>query len=101
MRPRRIDSNQPEVVKVLRFFGWRVAITSSLGDGFPDLVVSRHGFTALVEVKDGEKVPSARKLTRKEEKFKADWDGVLIEALSGYDAHRQLDLAYKYAKGGT
>jgi hypothetical protein len=63
--PRRIDANQPEIVKAFRQLGCEVAITSNLGHGFPDLIVGKpkRQKVVLVEVKDGSKPPSARKLT--------------------------------------
>ena len=75
MAGKRIDSNQPEIVAYLRKLGCHVAITSMVGKGFPDIVVSHLGVTVLVEIKDGAKVPSARKLTIDEEKFKAAYQG--------------------------
>jgi Holliday junction resolvase len=68
-RRARIDTNQPEIVKALRKVGAEVTITSALGGGFPDIVVSHQGNWYMVEIKDGDKVPSAQKLTPEE----AEW----------------------------
>lgn len=89
-RARRIDANQPEAVDYLRAVGWSVHITSMLGGGFPDFICARDEFTALVELKDGSKPPSARRLTPDEERFYALWQGVYIVATSGEDANKQL-----------
>lgn len=81
-RAKKVDANQPELVELFRELGARVAITSSAGDGFPDLVVQyRHPYnididkygveTYLVEIKDGSKPPSKRKLTAEQEEFHA------------------------------
>jgi len=45
------DANQEAIIKVYRQCGWNVAITSKVGNGFPDLVVANHGDDTLVEVK--------------------------------------------------
>lgn len=45
------DTNQQDIVNCYRRCGWSVAITSKVGDGFPDLVVANHGDDTLVEVK--------------------------------------------------
>ena len=50
----------------------------SQGEGIPDLLVGYHGYTILMEVKDGDKVPSARKLTEAEQKFFDDWRGGML-----------------------
>lgn len=41
-----------------------------------DIVVSKDKKTAMIEIKDGEKPPSARKLTEGEKKFKDSWQGL-------------------------
>lgn len=72
MRARgRTDANQTPIVNALRAVGCNVAITSALGSGFVDLVVYRPatGLLRLMEVKDGSKPPSKRKLTPDEEEF--------------------------------
>jgi hypothetical protein len=74
-RARRVDANQAEIVKALRAAGCSVAVTSSLGKGFPDLVVGYFGRNFLLEVKDGSKPPSKRVLTSEEMGFVAAWRG--------------------------
>jgi hypothetical protein len=59
----------------------------------PDTLVSRFGFTALVEWKDGDKSPSRRKLTPDQERFHAEWQGVIVTALSPQDAETKLNVA--------
>lgn len=80
MRARKIDSNQNLIVKQLRLLGYSVYITSSVGKGFPDLVIGKRDKNYLVELKDGSKPPSARKLTDDEAKFIEGWQGAVIVA---------------------
>ena len=76
MRTRgRVDENQGSIVSKFRGAGFSVAITSNLGGGFPDLAVGKYGVTVLVEIKDGDKPPSKRKLTEDEERFHSSWRG--------------------------
>jgi hypothetical protein len=75
-RSAKVDANQKAVVKSLRGIpGVTVAITSSLGEGFPDFIVGYKGFNYMIELKDGNKPPSARKLTDDEIEFKQKWKG--------------------------
>jgi Holliday junction resolvase len=74
-RAAKIDRNQPEIVKALRAIGCTVAITSAVGQGFPDLVVARSRRNWLIEVKDGRLPPSARELTADQVEFHARWAG--------------------------
>lgn len=87
MRANRIDSNQPEIVAHFRAFGCSVLNISSLKKCC-DLIVSRSGRSIFIEVKDGSKVPSARKLTPDEEVFKAEtkWAWRLVESIKDADA---------------
>ncbi len=71
--PGRVDDNQVEIVKTLRKMGVLVHVTSDLGNGFPDLVVSFKGKLWLVEIKDGKKAKSRQKLTEKESEFHSIW----------------------------
>ena len=73
----RIDANQGRIVEALRGAGAFVRIVTQ-GDGIPDLLVGYKGYTILMEVKDGDKVPSARKLTDAEQKFFNEWTGGML-----------------------
>lgn len=61
--PKRVDANHWEVLCALKRLGWCVVSTAALGGGFPDMIAARAGVLKLIEVKDGTKPPSARKLT--------------------------------------
>lgn len=73
-RNARIDSNQNEIVRTFRRLGATVLITAQLKNCF-DLLVGYRGVNYIVEVKDGKKPPSQRKLTDGEQKFKDNWKG--------------------------
>jgi hypothetical protein len=100
-RAAKTDANHQAVRDHLRAVGWSVCDTSSIGRGVPDLLVARRGFTAVVEVKDGAKPPSAIHLTDQQQRFWKDWPGVKIIAKSPEDAERQLNLAesFQYLNG--
>lgn len=80
----RIDANQNMIVDALRKAGAVVRIISQ-GDGIPDLLVGYKGYTILMEVKDGDKVPSARKLTEAEQKFFDDWRGGMLAVVNSFE----------------
>ena len=71
----RTDANQGAIVAALRKMGCSVAITSQVGQGLPDLLVGYMGRTVLLEIKDGERPPSERKLTAAEAYWLAHWRG--------------------------
>lgn len=71
----KTDANHTEVVKALRAAGCSVISLAPLGCGIPDLAVGYRGRNWLLEVKDGSKPPSARKLTDDEAAFMAAWKG--------------------------
>lgn len=73
-RAARVDDNQPEIVKAFRSLGWYVLIISQLKNCC-DIIVSKNGRTIAVEIKDGKKSPSQRKLSTGELKFKDEWQG--------------------------
>lgn len=81
-RAARVDENQAQVVKAFRKLGCSVLIISQLKN-CADLVCGKNGKNILVEVKDGRKPPSARKLTNGEQKFRDSWFGaaVTVESL--------------------
>jgi len=74
-RAAKVDANQSDIVDAFRAMGFSVAVTSSAGQGFPDLVVGGYGLNVLVEVKDGGKTPSRRRLTACQSDFRAGWRG--------------------------
>lgn len=78
MRAGRVDANQNEIVAAFRRLGCTVAITSNVRGGFPDIVVGIDSLNLLVEIKDGDKPKSARKLTADEQKFHDNWKGQVI-----------------------
>jgi len=74
-RAARVDANHAEIVAALRAIGASVADTCGVGGGFPDLVAGFRGANWLLEVKDGAKYPSARKLTEDQQTFAQAWRG--------------------------
>jgi len=80
----RIDANQNKIVEALRKAGAYVRIISQ-GDGIPDLLVAYKGYTILMEVKDGDKPPSARKLTEAEQKFFDEWTGGMLVVVNSVE----------------
>jgi hypothetical protein len=92
----RVDANQPAIVAGLRAAGCTVAAAHAVGRGFPDLVVGYRGCTYLLEVKDGDKPPSARNLTTAQVKWHGEWSGHvavvcnLAEALAAVGIARSL-----------
>ena len=87
MRKRaRVDDNQREIVNALRDIGASVLSLATIGGGCPDLVVGYRGTNYLLEVKDGGKSPSKRKLTKDEENFINNWRGRVAVVYSIDDA---------------
>lgn len=70
-----IDSNHVEIVETFRGLGCVVTSTTCV-KGFCDMVVAYNGLYLLIEVKDGKKPPSQRKLTPEESKYHVKVDGV-------------------------
>jgi hypothetical protein len=74
-RAAKIDANQSEVVDALRKIGCSVTLLAAVGDGVPDLLVGYRSRTIMLEVKDGRKPPSARRLTPDQERWHSAWRG--------------------------
>jgi hypothetical protein len=72
-RAARRDDNEKEIVAAMREAGAYVKVVND--EGLFDLLVSYRGDTLLIEVKDGAKPPSARRLTEAEQKFHDEWPG--------------------------
>ena len=68
--PRRTDSNQSDIIRMLREFGASVQDLSQVGHGCPDLMVGYRGRTFPMEVKSAD-----GKLTPDEVKWRDNWKG--------------------------
>ena len=90
----RRDENHAEVVAALRAIGCSVLDLASIGGGCPDLLAAKNGRSVLLEVKDGSKPPSARKLTEDELKFHGSWLGPIAVVDS-------VDSAIRAVQGAT
>lgn len=74
-RAAKADDNQPQIVQAFRRLGFSVQHLHTVGKGCPDILVGRAGINYLVEIKDGSKCESKRKLTKDEEDFFKIWRG--------------------------
>ena len=89
---KRTDSNHAEIIKALRKIpNLSVFSTHEVGKGFPDIVIGYKGINYLIEIKDGKKPPSARKLTPDEVKFHQEWSGQ-ISIIKNLDELLQIIL---------
>ena len=88
----RIDANQPEIVAALRRVGASVQSLAGVGMGCPDLLVCFRNTLYLIEVKDGKKRPSERKLTPWQEKWHMQWGGPVYIANSADEALAVIGL---------
>jgi len=85
-RAARIDANQEQVVSALRAAGATVQSLAGVGVGVPDLLVGYQGKTLLLEVKDGKKPPSERRLTEDQVRWHGAWRGGPLAIVDGVDA---------------
>lgn len=74
-RASKVDANQPEIVAALRKAGATVQHLHAVGQGCPDILVGWRGLTVLMELKDGSKPASARKLTPDQVRWRKEWNG--------------------------
>jgi hypothetical protein len=74
-RASRTDGNQAKIVAALRSYGCSVQLLHTVGQGCPDLMIGIHGRTGLLEVKDGDKPPSARQRTEDQKRWMSEWRG--------------------------
>ena len=80
----KTDTNQTRVVKALRAAGCEVQSLASIGNGCPDLLVATGDSECplkVLEVKDGDKPPSQRRLTDDEIKWHKRWNMVAPGAI--------------------
>jgi hypothetical protein len=89
----RKDANHNSIADLFLAAGASVTDTSQLGKGFPDMVVGIYGINILIEVKDGEKVPSKQKLTDAEFEFFSKWKGWVAVVRDDQDAQNIISQA--------
>ena len=75
MGNKRVDANQAELVALYRKLGCSVVSLAPVGAGVPDLLIGCNSITDLAEVKDGNKPPSAQKLTPDQVRWHEKWEG--------------------------
>ena len=79
----KTDANQTQVISALRAAGAQVQSLAAVGKGVPDLLCKYQGTFYLIEVKDGRKTPSQRKLTDDQVKWHGEWKGGLLAVAEG------------------
>ena len=82
-RAARRDVNEGDIIKAMRAEGAYVKVIND--EGLFDLLVSYRGETLMIEVKDGAKPPSARRLTDAEQKFHDEWPGADLYIVNSVD----------------
>lgn len=85
-RAARTDANQATIIRQLRAIpGVTVAITSRLGEGFPDLCVGYRGRNVLLEIKMPKEV-----LTPAEKDWHHAWTGHVAIVTTFDEAWREI-----------
>lgn len=88
----RTDSNQSEIIKLFKAAGYSVQSLAQLGNGVPDLLLGRNGVNHLVEIKDGDRPPSERRLTADQKRWIQRWKGRVYVITSKEDAIRMMEM---------
>lgn len=99
MRRRAIgkyDRNHTEVANAFLDRGFTVYDSHQLG-GFVDIVIAKYGINCLIEIKDGERPPSERKLTLYEQPFHDNWQGwiEIVERISGPNSVESVNRQFE------
>lgn len=90
----KADANQKHIVAALRGIGAKVVPTHTVGQGFPDLVVTYGGRTLLLEVKDPTQPKHRHELTPAQKEFHAAWTGEIHIVFTPEDAVRIVKECY-------
>jgi Holliday junction resolvase len=83
----RADKNQNQIVRELRELGYSVLILSQVGNGCPDILVSRNSKNILFEIKT-----KTGKLRKSQKDFLEKWRG------EAYVARTTEDIINKFAE---
>lgn len=94
-RASKVDRNQSEIVAALRQLGCSVQTLHAVGEGCPDLMVGWQGKTYVLEVKDGLKRPSGRKLTDAQQVWHSQWRGQVATVNSVKDALEAIGIPFR------
>lgn len=94
-RAAKIDANQPEIVADLRKVGCSVISLAAVGKGVPDLLVGFGTKNYLLEVKDGSKPPSARRLTKDQVEWHRLWNGSVFTITSTQEALDAMGIGHR------
>lgn len=111
-RAAAVDANQAQIVADLRAMGCSVQPLHGVGGGCPDLLVgyrgpigtppsAAFGINVLIEVKDGAKPPSARRLTFDQLDWHGRWRGQVAVATSAEDAMQIVDELWRETRRET
>lgn len=79
-----VDANQSKIVKGLRAVGASILHLHAVGKGCPDILVGFRGENFLMEIKDGDKTPSKRKLNKGQVDWHRAWRGQVV-VVNDYD----------------
>ena len=90
---KKVDRNHSEIVEAFRTHpNVSVFSTAALGDGVPDLIVGLDGITFLVEIKDGTKPPSKKKLNPLQQSWHKNWNGSEVRIVTSVsEAHQFVE----------
>jgi Holliday junction resolvase len=81
----KTDANQTQVISALRAAGAKVQSLAAVGKGVPDLLCQYKGTFYLIEVKDGRKPPSQRKLTEDQVRWHSEWKSAFLGVVESPD----------------
>jgi hypothetical protein len=74
-RAAKVDANHGDISKAARGIGATFQSLAMVGQGCPDAVIGFREKNYLIEIKDGSKSPSERRLTAAEAEWHRDWRG--------------------------
>lgn len=95
-RAARLDANHADVLAMLRDIpGCLVESCAAMGHGFPDIMVGFADRIIFLEVKDGSKPPSARKLTPAQERFHKSWGKYIFVVKDCLEAYNAVTLGVR------
>jgi hypothetical protein len=100
-RAASVDRNQPAIVDVFRRMGASVEMLHGVGKGCPDLLVGILGFNWIVEVKDGTRKPSERRLNDMQQDWHEAWNGQVTVIETTDDAAAFINDARRFAMAAS